>query len=153
MTSFNLDYLLKALSPNIIAMGFRASMHGWRWSIIYFIANLFLFFFPAAFAAYGISQARGRIELQLGHNYATATATPDPSHICDPCHSLRQCQILNPMSEARDRIHILLETILNSFSFFFRAAPTAYGDSQARGLIEAIATGLHHSTTRSEPHL
>ena len=28
---------------------------------------------------------------------------------------------------------------------FFRAAPTAYGGSQARGLIGAVALGLHHS--------
>ena len=28
---------------------------------------------------------------------------------------------------------------------FFRAAPEAYGDFQARGLIETIATGLHHN--------
>ena len=28
---------------------------------------------------------------------------------------------------------------------FFRAAPTAYGDSQAWGLIGAIASSLHHS--------
>ena len=40
-----------------------------------------------------------------------------------------------------------------SFLFFFfffclcisRAAPTAYGGSQARGLIRALATGLHQS--------
>ena len=31
--------------------------------------------------------------------YARATATPDPSRICDPYHSLWQCQILNPLSE------------------------------------------------------
>ena len=29
----------------------------------------------------------------------------------------------------------------------------AYGGSQARGLIGATAAGLHHSHTRSEPHL
>ena len=34
--------------------------------------------------------------------YATATATPDPSLICDLRHSLQQCWILNPLSEARD---------------------------------------------------
>ena len=36
--------------------------------------------------------------------------------------------------------------------FFFWAAPTAYGASQARGLIGAVATGLHHShsNARSE---
>ena len=40
------------------------------------------------------------------------------------------------------------------FFFFglFRATPMAYGGSQARGLIEAVAAGLHqsHSNTRSE---
>ena len=41
------------------------------------------------------------------------------------------------------------------FLFFSRAAPLAYGDSQARGLIEAVATGLcqSHSNAGSEPHL
>ena len=32
-----------------------------------------------------------------------------------------------------------------SFCLFFRAAPTAYGGSQARGPIRATAAGLHHS--------
>ena len=35
--------------------------------------------------------------------YATATATRDPSHVFDLYHSSRQCRILNPLSEARDR--------------------------------------------------
>ena len=49
------------------------------------------------------------------------------------------------------------------FSIFFSfcllaiswAAPGAYGGSQARGLIGAIASGLHqsHSNARSEPFL
>ena len=46
-------------------------------------------------------------------------------------------------------------------SFFFwlfafsRAAPVAYAGSQARGLIGAVAAGLHHSHSNrgSEPHL
>ena len=32
----------------------------------------------------------------------TATATPDPSHVCDLHHSSRQCHILNPLSKAKD---------------------------------------------------
>ena len=38
---------------------------------------------------------------------------------------------------------------------FSRAAPVAYGGSQARGLIRAIAARLchSHSNNRSEPHL
>ena len=41
--------------------------------------------------------------------YTKATATPDPSLICDLLHSSQQRQILNPLSEARDRTHILLD--------------------------------------------
>ena len=44
------------------------------------------------------------------------------------------------------------------FFFFFafsRATPAAYGDSQAGGLIGAVAAGLRqgHSNTGSEPRL
>ena len=46
----------------------------------------------------------------LPMTYARATATPDLSHICDLYHSSRQCQILNPLSEARDQTHILMDT-------------------------------------------
>ena len=50
------------------------------------------------------------------------------------------------------RVHSLL-----SFFFFllFRATPAAYGGSQARAQIGAVAAGLHHShsNTRSEPSL
>ena len=41
------------------------------------------------------------------------------------------------------------------FSFFFRASPVAYGNSQARGQIGAAAAGLHysHSNMTSKPCL
>ena len=42
--------------------------------------------------------------------YATATETWDPSHVCDLHHSSGQRQILNPLSKARDRTHILMDT-------------------------------------------
>ena len=42
--------------------------------------------------------------------YTTATATGDLSLICDLYHSSRQCQILNPLSEARGRTHVLTDT-------------------------------------------
>ena len=52
---------------------------------------------------------------------------------------------------------ISLFLILTFFIFFAisRAAPAAYGGSQARGLIRAVVTGLHqsHSNSGSEPHL
>ena len=46
--------------------------------------------------------------------------------------------------------------VLFCFVFcLFRAAPVAYGGSQARGPIRATAASLHHShnNARSEPHL
>ena len=45
------------------------------------------------------------LELQLpayATAIATATATPDLSCVCNVHSSSRQCQILNPLSEARD---------------------------------------------------
>ena len=46
--------------------------------------------------------------------YTTAMVTPDPSCICDLCCSLWQCQILNPLNEARDWTCIRMDTMLDS---------------------------------------
>ena len=61
---------------------------------------LFFFFLPfrAAPAAYGGSHTR----LQLPA-YATGTAISNLSHVRDLHHNSRQHQVLNPLSEARDR--------------------------------------------------
>ena len=48
-------------------------------------------------------------ELQL-QAYTTATATPDPSCICNLHHSSGQHRILNPLSEVRDGTCILMDT-------------------------------------------
>ena len=42
--------------------------------------------------------------------YPTTTAMQDPSRACGLHHSSRQCWIPNPLSEARDRTCILLDT-------------------------------------------
>ena len=51
------------------------------------------------------------------------------------------------------RILHTLKTIFFFFFFFFfllfRAAPAAYGHSQARGQIRAIVAGLHHSQSNA----
>ena len=52
--------------------------------------------FRAAPAAYGGSQARGELVLQLPA-YTTATAMQDPSRVWDLQH-----RILNPLNDARD---------------------------------------------------
>ena len=50
---------------------------------------------------------------------------------------------------------ILCWLFLFAFCFVFRAAPVAYGGSQTRGWIGAVAAGLHHShsNAKSELHL
>ena len=50
-----------------------------------------------------------KLELRLPA-YTTATAMWDLSHVRDLHHSSRQCRIPNPLSEARDRTHILMDT-------------------------------------------
>ena len=49
----------------------------------------------------------------------------------------------------------ILFYVLFIYFLLFRAAPVAYGGSQARGPIGAVATGLHHSHSNvgSEPRL
>ena len=59
--------------------------------------------------AYGSSSAGVELEPQLPA-YATATAMCNPSLICDLHRSPQQCQILNPLSEARDRTCISMDT-------------------------------------------
>ena len=54
-----------------------------------------------------------KLELQL-LAYTTATATLDPSCIWDLHCSLWQHRILNPLSEAKDRTHILRDTMSGS---------------------------------------
>ena len=57
---------------------------------------------------------------------------------------LRQHQMLNLLHHGRNSIKLQFLLFL-LLLLFFRATPRAYGGSQARGLIRAVATGLHHS--------
>ena len=74
-------------------------------SLFFFCFFVFCFWQRVAPEAYGSSQARGLEQLP-----ATATATWDLSHICDLHHSSWQPLILNPLSQARDRTRILMDT-------------------------------------------
>ena len=85
---------------------------------LYFPISFFFLFFSSFFFFFKwphmeVPGLGGESKLQLPA-YTTATATPDPSHICDPRHSLRQHWILNPLTEARDRTHILTDTMSGS---------------------------------------
>ena len=69
----------------------------------------FFYLFRATPAAYGSSQARGRIGAAaagLHHSHSNNGS----SCLCDLCYSSQQCQILNPLSEARDPTYILVDT-------------------------------------------
>ena len=73
-------------------------------SVSYFTPNpsdvsFFLYYFRLPSVVYESSRARSLIGAAAG---AYATATPDPSCICDLHHSSEQHQIFNPLSEARD---------------------------------------------------
>ena len=75
------------------------------------------FLFMATPTTYGSSWARGRIVATAGAQ-ATDKAMMDQSHICNIHYSLQRCQILNPLSETRERTRILTETcwVLNLLS-------------------------------------
>ena len=61
-------------------------------------------------AAYGSSNRLGvKLKLHLPV-YTTATATWDPSRVCNLHHSSRQCWIFNTLSKARDRTCVLMDT-------------------------------------------
>ena len=71
---------------------------------ICFVCFCLFAFSMAARAAYGGSQARGRIGA-VAAAYTRATATRDPSCVFDLHHRSWQCRIFNPLSKARDRTH------------------------------------------------
>ena len=80
-----------------------------------------------------------------------ATATSDPSHVCNLHHSSLPSRILNPLSKARDQtwnlvvprqVHFCCTTTGTLLKFF---SEKKCRRSQARGRIRAAAAGLCHS--------
>ena len=71
------------------------------------IFSIFHFLGPQFLWHMEVPRLGNELELQLP---ATATATPDPSHVCNLHHHSGQFQILNPLSEARDQTLILMDT-------------------------------------------
>ena len=82
-----------------------------RWSpSTTFLANIiitFFFLFRAVPRHIEVLRLGVQLELQLPA-YTTATATPDPSHVCHLYHSSQQHWIVNPLSQTRDRTRSLL---------------------------------------------
>ena len=105
------------LKPGDINKGFSFLMFFFFIIILYYILFYFILLFRAALTAFGSSQARGR-NGATGAAYATVLATLNLSQICDLHNSLWQHQILNPLSKARDQIHMLMNIsrVLNPLS-------------------------------------
>ena len=145
---------------------------GWTAGCFVFILSTFLYFLFFFFFIFlgphlwymEVPRLGVESELQLpayttAKAKATATATPDPSHICDLYHSYSNVGSLTQRARLGIKPTASWELSHENFPplFFCHfaiswAAPVAYGGSQARGLIGAIATGLHqsHSNARSE---
>ena len=76
--------------------------------VIAFIYFLYFLLFMVTAAAYGSSQARGRIgAIAAGLHHSCSNA--DLSHVCDLHSSSWQHQILNPLSKAGDQTCILMD--------------------------------------------
>ena len=75
------------------------------------------------------------------------------------CKAISEKTVWKLISQTHQKSAISLKyhsSCLFCFCFgLFRATPTAYGGSQARGRIRAVAAGLHHSLSnaRSQLHL
>ena len=72
--------------------------------------NSFFFFFHfLGLHSQHVEVPRLRVESELQlPAFPTATATLDPSHVCNLHHSPQQPRILNPLSKTRDWTHILM---------------------------------------------
>ena len=77
----------------------------------FFFFFLFLLFRPTPMA-YGSSQTRGWIGVVATslHHVHHSHINSGSEWVCDLHYSSRQCQIPDPLSEARDRTHILMDT-------------------------------------------
>ena len=110
---------------------------------MYSLQKYFLYSFHLTFTE--IIFSFPKLELQLPV-YATATAMWDPSRICDLHHSSEQCQVLNPLSEARDRTHILMDTSQVRFHCATTGVPRNTFSSKVHLICNIVlVSGVYHS--------
>ena len=76
------------------------------WDFIYLFIHLFILLFRAVLMACGGSQARGPIGAAATGLHHSHSNTGSELHLH---HSSQQCQILNPLREARARTCILMD--------------------------------------------
>ena len=93
---------------------FAGSSRGSCQPCVFFIFLLFYFSFLGSYLRHmKVPRQKVKSQLQLPA-YTTATATLDPSRVCNVHHCSWQRWIRNPLSEARSRSCILTETMLGS---------------------------------------
>ena len=93
--------------------------------------------FRVAPTAYGSFQTRGQMQLPA---YATAAVKPYPSCICNLHHSSQQCQIPEPLSEARDQTCILMDTSGIHFCCTTMGTPYSYSYKYSFSLLVQFHT-------------
>ena len=87
----------------------------------------------------GLEQARPLLK-------ARQDCSPQPMPTCpDSCPG----QIPSLLSTTQTWTHLIYLSLSISLSIYFRAAPAAYGNSQARDPVGAAAAHLHHSHSNS----
>ena len=110
------------------------------------IAGSFFFFFFCVLGPHlwhrEVPRLGVQLELQLSA-YTTATATPDPSRVCDLHHSSQQRKILNPLSEARDRTRNLVVPSRIHFHCTMMGTPHGWLCSRSLHLLELLLILLH----------
>ena len=114
----------------------KVELHTTNFYSCYFFIQLFGFFgFFFVFLGLHMEVPRLGVELEMQLlAYATATATWDLSHVYDLHYSLWQHRILNPLSEAGDRTHILMDcnwihfrcTTMRTPSYSFESLPSVF---------------------------
>ena len=94
-----------------------------------FCGSVFIYVFMYLFCFLGLHlwhmevlRLGDKLELQL---LAYVTAIQDPSRFCDLHHSSWQCQILNPLSEARDWTGVLMDPSQIHFCWATMGTPQA----------------------------
>ena len=90
--------------------------------VAYLLISLFVFLGPHPWHM-EIPRPGAELELQLPA-YIAATAAPDLSCVCNLHHSSQQHQILNPLSEVRDRTCHLMDTSQICFCWAMTGSPS-----------------------------
>ena len=100
-----------------------------------------VFVFRAEPVAYGSSQAGGRIEAvasSLCHSHSNIESKP---HLYLH-HSSQQGQILNPLSEARDRTHILVHTSRAHYHWATKGTGSSFKQQQRISAFQTLVENL-----------